>query len=320
MPTHTTLRGFSNIADPSISEILRTNLLVLFDWGFIDKGGFFNVTIPSSGAYGGNWHILEPVQDPYYTDGQVWQSRRQNWVWETGTSQGTPIPISGIFLDGSYIANTGSYTVDYPNGRIIFDQAQSLESEIKVAHSYKYIKITDARNIPFFRKLELNSFRPDDQFFPVSSGDLIEIGQTRLQLPLVAIEVLSNRNYEGYELGNTTRYVRTEVVFHVIAENDAIAGRITDAIAGQDEKRFFLFSPKLMAQNNAFPLGFDGDITSGNLTYPNLVAPTGDGGFRYSGALGGTVRFADTSAANGGWISPELFNNSVIMTTEVILL
>ena len=48
------LNKISNIGDSTISPLLKDNLIEFFDWGLLDAGGFFNVSIPTSGQYGGD--------------------------------------------------------------------------------------------------------------------------------------------------------------------------------------------------------------------------------------------------------------------------
>jgi len=49
MTSPTQLKGFQNSQDATLSNILLRNLISFYDWGFLDKGGFVNVKIPSSG-------------------------------------------------------------------------------------------------------------------------------------------------------------------------------------------------------------------------------------------------------------------------------
>ena len=80
------LNKISNVGDSTISPLLKDNLIEFFDWGLLDAGGFFNVSIPTSGQYGGDKHNLRLVDDPRYTSGQVWEGFRSNWVWQSGLS------------------------------------------------------------------------------------------------------------------------------------------------------------------------------------------------------------------------------------------
>lgn len=320
MATSDKLSGFDYIGQPTLTDILRTNLITFFDWGFVDKGGYWNNTITTSGIYGGNWNKLKPVRDPNYTNGRVWGSKRKNWVWETGTSKGTPIAISGIFVNDNFLPYGSGYYVDYINGQVIFDSARSLSDTVQLEYSFKWINVMDARAVPWIRKLQTQSFRVDDAMYIVSSGENIELAQSRIQLPAVAIELVVDRRYKGHALGGYGKNAFTDVIYHVIAEDDTTVGHLLDIISMQDDKTIFVFSPERMANNNAFPLDSRGEISSGVLTYPNLVQPTGDGGFRCTDKiLNGKLTFSNTRASNGQWLNSEVYTGTVRMTTEVVL-
>ena len=108
---HTQLANLTNAQDATLSNVLLDNLVNFYDWGFLDRGSFFNIKIPQSGIYGGDRHKLRLVDDPNYSDGQVWEGYRQNWVWESGISATAtqPTRISGIFVDNTFYA-TGNLT------------------------------------------------------------------------------------------------------------------------------------------------------------------------------------------------------------------
>ena len=61
----------SHIGYDNLANILEANLKTHYDWIFLTLGGWTSVTIPLSGAYGGEWSRLRPVEDELYTDGQV---------------------------------------------------------------------------------------------------------------------------------------------------------------------------------------------------------------------------------------------------------
>ena len=63
---------------------MESTLKTYLDWGLLSVGGWTNITTPTSGAYGGTFDALRVVSDPAYTDGQVWESAKKDWVWETG--------------------------------------------------------------------------------------------------------------------------------------------------------------------------------------------------------------------------------------------
>lgn len=310
----TTLKGIAQIGDSSLSQIIKTNLVYYLNWGFIDKGAYFNVSIPQSGAYGGDESRLRPAVSPYYTNGQVWEAFRSNWVWESGVSQPTqPIQVSGVFVDNTFHAVGSNHHVDYINGQIVFDSAISTTSVVRTEYSYRWINAYDANDVPWFRETQFSSQRIDtDKFFNIGSGDLSSMVQTRLQLPAIAIELVDG-DYAPYQIG-LGQYSYNDVIFHVIAEDGDTADKLADVLADQNEKTIFLFNPDLLADSGNFPLNFQGSIASGAMVYPDLVVPVEDGGFRWR-----KMRFFDARKQRKNRVHNNLYIKPVRMTTEVVL-
>ena len=43
---HTKLSNLSNAQDATLSNILLDNFIAFYDWGFLDRGSFYNIKIP----------------------------------------------------------------------------------------------------------------------------------------------------------------------------------------------------------------------------------------------------------------------------------
>ena len=78
----TTFTHVSQVGNTLLNSQLESNLKSFLDWGMLGIGGWFNVNIPTSGAWGGTFDQLRLVDDPSYGEGQVWESARKDWVWE----------------------------------------------------------------------------------------------------------------------------------------------------------------------------------------------------------------------------------------------
>lgn len=319
MPTYTTLKGFSDFGDKSVSEIISDNLITFFDWGFIDKGAFFNVTIPTSGAYGGEKDNLAPVNDPNYNSGQVWQSFHKNWIWESGLSTATqPISISGVYVDSTFYPTSGnanSHHFDYPNGRVVFESSVPTTSTVELEYSYKYLEVTSAQNIPWFRRVQTSANRVDNPHFTqLGSGDWNNIGYTRVQLPTIAVEINPIGDTRPYALGTGARYARHTVLCHILAESDNMARRLADILADQTHKNIYLFDSNMIAASSAFPLDYRGMTVSNPLTYPDLVAHNNDGGYRWR-----RLRFIEGEGRKVQELHPELYYATTRLEVEVVL-
>ena len=345
------LNKIKNMGDSTISSLIQDNLIEFFDWGMLDAGGFFNIDIPTAGHYGGNKHKLRLVDDPRYNAGQVWEGFRSNWVWQSGLSCATQPKtltrlgdktdpdypnslhtpgVSGVFIDGNFKPASGvgpyKHHIDYPNGRIVFDTAISTSSEVTAEFSYKWTKVTRA-NEDFFREVQYRSERADGDFTLEASGDWSQLAETRLQLPAIAIEVVKNRSFKPHSLGGLSHYVNTDVLFHVLAEDDYERDKLLDVISFQEEKILPLYDSDKIARSGVLPLDYrgmvnplnrDGDFYHPKM-YPDLIKASGDGGYKYDGVADGTATFKQARVQLSDAISPNLYHGVVRVNTEVIM-
>lgn len=311
---HTQLANLTNAQDATLSNILLDNLVNFYDWGFLDRGSFFNIKIPQSGIYGGDRHKLRLADDPNYNDGQVWEGYRQNWVWESGINATTtqPTRISGVFVDDTFYA-TGNVTkpfyVDYPNGRVVFDSAQTSTSTVQLEYSHKWVEVVAAEGIPWFRQIQQNSFRSDEGFQVSNSGGWAQLGQTRIQLPAIAIEVVPPKSMEGYQLGGG-QWVNNEVVFYVVTENHWECANIMDSILYQNERTIHLFNPTEIALSGAFPFNYRNELNEHALPsglYPNLID-----NFLYRRCW-----ISNSKGTEISQLSPELYIGTTSCSTQV---
>lgn len=275
---HTKLSSVTNAQDATVSNILLDNFINFYDWGFVDRGSFYNISIPQSGLYGGDRHKLRKSDDPRYTSGKVWEAYRQNWVWESGIDGTTqqPTVISGVFVDGEFYATgntTKPFYVDYPNGRIVFDDAQSSTANVQLEYSHKWLQVVPAEGISWFRQIQSRSFRNESGFHVANSGGWAILGQSRVQLPALAVEVMPARSLEGYQLGGG-QSVNNEVLFYVITENHWECANIMDTVLYQNDKTIHLYDPTQVGMSGASPFNYRNELRENAIPsglYPNLV-------------------------------------------------
>lgn len=276
--------GLEKATDATLSEMLLDNFVNFYDWGLLDKGGFYTISIPQSGIYGGDRHKLRLVDAPNYTAGRVWEGYRQNWVWEgsgniDGVSQ-QPINISGVYVNGTFYA-TGNVTkpfyIDYPLGRVVFDSAQAINSNVQIEYSHKRVQTIPAEGVSWFRQLQQNSFRNEANFQVQGSGGWVRLGETRVQLPAIAVEVVPARQTKPYQLGGG-QWVNSDILFYVMAENHWEAVNLIDTIVAQNDRTLTLFDSTKVAQSGVSPFTFEngkerelrGHARASGL-YPHLV-------------------------------------------------
>ena len=332
---HLKLNKINNMGDSTLLSILEDNIIEFFDWAFLDKGGFFNISIPTSGHYGGDKHQLRLVDDPRYTKGQVWEGFRSNWVWQSGLSGDTqPLVtqnwespgISGVFVNGGFYASGHSvygHYIDYPRGRVIFDSALPATDAITAEFSYKWVSVVPADE-RFFREIQFRSQRADGDFTYTGSGDYSQLADNRLQLPVLAVETTNTRTLQPFALGALTHFVNTDVVFHVLAEDSYTRDKLLDMVSFQDEKTIYMFDSDRIGRNNAFPLDYRGSVKPSGLRYPDLVKASGHEtgsiekkGYRWNVA-DGKLTFQNARIQEGNAISPNLHHGVVRLSAEVI--
>ena len=330
---YTTLKGVQRYGEQHLSSELEDGVVKFFEWGLLEAGAFFNVEIPTSGIYGGNAHRLRLVDDPNYTKGQVWEGFRSNWVWESGVfSDDPPINISGVHINGTFYATYShhpnynasySHIIDYPNGRVIFDSPITDSSVVTTEYSYRWVKFIYANNEPWFRQLQFDSIRSDNpDFLQTGSGDWSQLAQTRTQMPVVAVEVVPRRRFKGYQLGGG-QYVWTDILFHVMAENESERDKLVDIISMQNDKVIYLFNSDRLAKESRMPLDYRGMFSehaqaSGALGYPAYVKDSGQpevgGGYRTRSMI-----FTKVSPEDAYSVHRNLHMGTVRTSTEVVL-
>ena len=311
---HTQLANLSNAQDVTLSNILLDNLIAFYDWGFLDRGSFYNIKIPQSGIYGGDRHKLRLVDDPNYNDGQVWEGYRKNWVWESGINATTtqPTSISGVFVDGTFYATDNvskPFYVDYPNGRVVFDSAQTTTSTIQLEYSHKWVEVIPAEGVPWFRQLQQGSFRNEEGFQVAGSGGWAQLGQTRVQLPAIAVEVVPARSMEGYQLGGG-QWVNNEAIFYIMTENHWECANLMDSILYQNERTIHLFDTTKVALSGAFPYNYRNELNENALPsgmYPNLID-----NFHYRKCW-----ISNSKGTEITQLSPELYIGTTSCSTQV---
>ncbi len=275
----TSLKGTNAFGDYQFSEQIEANVMSYLDWGLLTIGGYFNISIPASGAYGGDQSRLRMAVDPNYTNGQVWESFRSNWVWESGVNikgawSEQPLQASGVTVNSTFhhksVVGAFSHTLNFPNGRVVFNTAIATSSTVQTTFSYRWTLIRSTHSQEF-RQLMFGSMRvDDDNFLQTGSGNWSQHPSTRVQMPAVFVEVMGNREFTGLQLGGG-QIITQDVVFHIFCENKWDRDKLVDIIANQNRTAIHLFDLKGIADASRFPLDALGSISSGALTYPDLI-------------------------------------------------
>lgn len=319
----TTSLGFKNIThfgeDLFLNE-LETNMKVWLDSSYMHIGAWFDINTPStSGAYGGDFSSLRSVEDPNYTNGQVWQGIRKDWVWETGINYtgeaGTvydPVQVSGVTVGGSSIGS-GDYTVNYPLGRIIFDTAQSTTAAVKANYSFRNVQTYRADDAPWWTQLQYKTFRPDDIHFTqteLGRGDWSIGSHHRIQLPAIILEAVPRGESHGYELGNTSLLLEQDVLYHVVAEDRYTRNKLIDQLRAQEDRTIWLFSSYDVAASGDYPLDHRGEKVNNNM-YEDFVNE--GNGHRWK-----KCSFTNATISEVESLNPRLHEGTVRITHEIV--
>lgn len=276
MPSYTELKDVSQANDSLMSDQLEANLTSFFQWGFLGVGGFFNVVIPTSGAYGGNQHQLRLSEDPNYLPGQVWEGFRKDWVWETGVPYSTqPVRVSGVYVNGNFQPATGvgpyEFSVNYPMGQVVFNAPISTGSLVTCEYSYRQHQWYTADS-PWWQEVQLDSYRVDDpMFLQYGSGAWSVLADHRVQLPAVVVEATPKTQRWGKQIGDLSQIVRQDVLFHILAETNFDRKTLHDVITYQWQHRILGYDKNLVLASGWYPLNPDGSPQPSGLQYPDLV-------------------------------------------------
>jgi hypothetical protein len=269
----------SSIGDNYLINQLEDNIKSFLDWGFLNIGAFVNVSIPTSGLYGGTFSDLKITSQVPYKDGQVWQSYKKDWVWETGIvyNSFSPQRVSGIYVNNNfYAAPTGSgaysYSINYPLGQIVFDKAIGTNSSVKAQYSYRWCQVYKSSTTPHWQELQELSYKPSSQINQKASGDYHVYAANRIQMPAIVIEPIARSFSQPWQLGATDFAIDQDLLIHVFTENAQDANKITDIIRLQKDKTIILYNINKVINSGVFPLNYDGSINNSGLCYPDLIS------------------------------------------------
>ena len=312
-----------HIGENALINQMENTLKTYLDWGLLSVGGWTNIETPTYGAYGGTFDTLRAVSDPAYTDGQVWESARKDWVWETGMDysgvmpDGTPtgvepITISGVSVNGTTYGTgdaTYGHHYNYPLGRVVFDSAISTTSAVKLEHSYRNVQVYVADQAPWWDEFQHNSLRVDDTTFnEMGSGNWGILANHRVQLPAIIVEAVPRRTFTPYELGSVSQFVYQDVLFHIIADTRWWRNNLVDAVSLQKDTVIMTYDSNTVAQSGAYPLDHRGMVVDRSRSYPCLAND-----FPYK-----SMRFFNSIVTEMNTLNSRLYQGTVRTTFELV--
>jgi hypothetical protein len=259
--------GVNSINDYLLISNIENNLKSFLDWGFLNIGGFINVS-STSNEYHNDPSKLGYVSDPNYSDGQVWQTIYQDWVYDN-LDDYAPTLITGVNVDGSSV-NSSDYILDYVNSRVIFNTAISTSSNVTMNYAYRWVQVHKASsNLVWWKQFQFDIVNDATQFSQ-NTGEYAIFNQNRIQMPSVIIETVPRGISKPYQLGDKSLIADQDIILHVIATNSAHRNSIIDIIRLQEDKVIWLYDTQKLAQDGILPFNFNGSLNGSRKPY-NLI-------------------------------------------------
>lgn len=230
-----------------LRSLLKLNLKLFLDMHFLREGSFISVSSGSLFYDGSDMSVLLPdttADNTYFglSDGQVWQSPFRQLVYESGVPlDGTnvsapPVPASGVYIEGAFRPTNDpvfGHTIDYINGRIIFNSPQSLNLKVNAAYCAREVRVGFEHD--FNQQFQRGFLESKYATNPLTSMQLVYPSGQAQPFPAVFIEV-DNRSMTPYELGNRSAIIRDKVILHVWALDDMQRDNIVDILTSQWRK------------------------------------------------------------------------------------
>ena len=207
--------------------------------------------------------------DPDFLDGQVYQSQYKNWVYEEDIAVPSgfigPTLASGVFVNSVFhprIDLVYGHSIDYPGGRIIFDDetAVVMGDLVQAAFGVRRVQVEETNNdiIPLINDLLVSN--PE-----IAAPHALPSG---IHLPAVYIERARGTS-RGLALGGgkiTTR----EINFHILTKHANDIKPISFTLSELEDTPLELVNWDTAPQ----PLDEFGDKTSGYTPFKTLQSTT----------------------------------------------
>lgn len=289
------LQNICSLTNMSLSEKIEINLISIFDWGFLDNGGYLNIDINQSGAYVNNLSALTKVEDARgFT---CWQGQK-NWVYEeSADSSGVNCPPR-IYTNN--ILYTGICTINYRDGNVTFPTAKT---DVRAEYAYKWVTVTSARKVENFRSIRYRNTRPD-----INNGENKYPQELFVPMPFVSFDVPPITSSKPYGVGFLSpRLFKHRISAHVVGETHSDVMRICDIICKQQGFIFDTFDPQLVHNSGDYPLNFNGTLNSGK-NHDELAAL-----YPWS-----TIRIDSAEADNSSYIHENICEAIVTLNTTIL--
>ena len=315
-----TFYGVDKIGQNFLINQLEINMKSFLEWGFLNSGGFVNIHRPIKNIHTNSLFKLYPIEDPNFNNGQIWQTARKGWVYESGISVGSlqsvsPIPISGIYIgDTFYDTNTSgnySYKIDYKNSRIIFDKKISTRSNISMDYSYKWVQIYNYTDAKWWQQLQYNTNDNSQHLNQTNKGDFNLTAKNRAQLPAIIIETVARGTADPFRLGDKSLRITQDFIFHIVADNYDDRNNLLDILRLQEDKVLIFYDVDKVVENEIHAINYDGTLNPNRVNYNEIVS---DSQYTWN-----SCRLKDMVVSEVQSVNADLYEANIRTSAEIII-
>lgn len=272
-PDYTNFYHISKYGKYNVLSQLEDNFKSFFDTAFLNIGAYTNISRPSSQLYGGDMSRLSMTEDPSLDSGQAWETSKKDWVWESGVSyaSGSPISVSGIYVNNDfYPGPTGygdvTYSINYPLGRVVFDEPIPASSVVEAEYSYRNVQVYKSNEAAWFKELQQYSYDP------TKYNNIKQITSNhRIQMPSVVLEFLPHMVMKPYEIGSTRNIIYQDLMANILTESYSDRAILLDILIQQKDRPIYLYDINKVVNDEVYPLNYNGSINSNGFSYSQLV-------------------------------------------------
>ena len=247
-------------------QIVFNNLIQALNHRTLDNGFYMEVGLGQLDFDGNDLSLLQrKTGDPTFDDGQVYQSRFPEWVYESGvmppSGMDVPTVASGVYIDSTFYPRddaTYGHLIDFRNGRIVFDDATAVASDSTVQAAFARKRVFIDR---FGKRVQpmlnaLSGYNPE-----FSQPTSLPFGYF---LPAIIIE-MDRKKMKPMQLGGGKKVFET-INFHIMGDEDGDKDLLVDLISFLDERTLLFVDTRIAP----FALDEQGDVTDDYTPYPSL--------------------------------------------------
>lgn len=271
----------------SLREFIKQELL--------RDGNYDNVSSGQLFYDGTDISILLPNTNPSHLaqlglqPGQIWQSAFRNWVYDAPSQinpsvilDDWPLPFraSGVYIDGAFrLENDPIYphTIDYINGRVIFDNPLPLDKTVNAEFTYNTVEVLGLRE--YNNQFKTGVFSTVYKSNPRTAGQLLYPSGNIIPLPIIFIEDMA-REISNYQLGDRSLILEDKINYEIWALDEGTRDNLIDLVTYQQRKYFPILNYNIVP----VPLsGLKNGLSSDFIPYNSLARNNLLPGPRYSG-------------------------------------